>query len=399
MSRAWAEVLKSTWIRDADPQNLRFTEVPSEEPDGGLSVVLDRSTDVVMSGSAAAQALNDVCVGLAASRPDSVTSYDLTVDVMRAAAKAARRHNATFQELVQQVESWTSKSVVAVPIGGVFSSAMAAIPLGDSVIAGHLSRETEQLIGELAVRHGLHGFRFTTTWWTEQFLAAEADAAIAAEIAGAEEEEGSWQPFVVALALPAVGVVASCRAVWATEAFLGALIVMHEPQPTWFSPKPWIMGQASVADNPRCPTLGNDGALSEVPIQVDSLPDHSLHGYAPLEHGKPVSDLDLAEEVEDPQTEAVLTRLARATDESSVQDRQLVAACRLAFAASQHPSDIGLVLLDRATSELQNADVPKVDTAWLSSEDAFEQAHARWSAFRDLLVEVCASNELGDAGS
>lgn len=389
----WAGVLERTWLRPADQHFFRFSEVPSEERDGGLSVVYDRDLDVVLSGSAAARALQDVVVALCESHVSAVTPSDLSVHVMRHAAAIKRTNvgDPSWEGLVREVENWASTSVVAVPLGGIFSSSPHPIQFDQCLLAAHLSREAEEAIAKMAVRHGLHGFRFTATWWTEVFLAAEGDGAIAAELAQEEEGNGTWQPLVLAIALPAAGVLASYRAVCLAEALLGALVAMQDAQPAWRRPMPWILGQATFAENPRSPTLNDDGSLPTAPIQVDALPGHGLHGYAPMEHGRPSPDLDLAVAIEDSRTSAVMTRIALASKESDDSDSRLIMACRLAFAATLHPPDIGSALMGQATNMLrQLGTLTPHDQAAVGRADP-EGAEQLQATFRDLLTSACTS--------
>ena len=98
----------------------------------------------------------------------------------------------------------------------------------------------------------------------------------------------------------------------------------------------------------------------------------------------------LPEAVEDPQTLAVLTQIAGASAEAKSSDAQLIAACRMAFAATHHSTDIGLALLNRATDLLS----PTADGAFqeeaLSAEGAYAKSTARWAAFKSLLESICS---------
>lgn len=362
--KLWETVVKHARLRVADQTFFRFSAYPSEARDKGLVTVYDQRRDAVI-GPAAVDALEAVCEELYQLRPEAVTPSDLTVHVMRYAVEAATGDDG-WQALVREFERWTSVSIVTVPLGGIFSSHNEPIRLGKSALVGHLSRETEQKIGIMAVEHGLHGFRFTEAWWTEMFLAAEADGGIALELSEHEYQAGTWQPLVLAIALPAVGCVASYRALCAAEGLLGVLILMHEPEHSWHQPSPWILGDTTFAENPRSPTLDYDGTLPKSPIQVDSLPDHGVHGYAPMEHNRPAPDLDFAVELENAATAAIVDRLMEIAAESDYSP--LLEASRLVFGAARHSDDIAAPLLSAAIraiadSSLDEPAVPRVQPA------------------------------------
>jgi hypothetical protein len=358
--------------------------------DGSLCLAVDAHVDIWVDGRSAelVERLTDHLAGL---RPDVAIGFDLRVVLLRdvAAVLSDAKADRSWDALCQRAAGWTRMAVVSVALGGVYSSALTPIAIGSHAVVGHLSGATEDVIAQFARSYGLHGFRFTdAAWWTEEFLHAEADGDYAAELAEVESLDETWQPLMLAVAVPSVGTIATWRAIDIAEAVAGILATMVRSGSDWLRPKPWVLGQATLNASQREPKFDENGLPSCIPLQVDTLPTHELHSYSTVDMGEFAYNVDIAVALEDP----VIRELISSVCEDRV-DRKLVDACRLINAASLLPADLGAHLLAEAASLLSglapaigDVDVPQVEASLSAGK-----SH-NWARREDLrsLLGACA---------
>ena len=189
-----------------------------------------------------------------------VDGYELMRAILDAAAATVGNDadvDLSFDTVVKR--RWAS--VVAVPIGGAFLLD-GPEQLGHKATIGHVDRDTERAIADLALRWHppLGGFQFNhEVSWTEDFLAAENDSHAAAEIEQQLDEEAGWMPLVLAVALDTVGARADVEAFAVSEALARALHLLarytHQSERARVL-MPWVLDLGpSVAYFP------NDGEL------------------------------------------------------------------------------------------------------------------------------------------
>jgi hypothetical protein len=324
-----------------------------DDEDAGAKLALDARHDVILDreGWRACRAL---AMSLAEDPYFSIRAdfSDLNVELMREVGRVLRspETHVTAGTLVERLRAYVTASVVVVPLGGIYSSAPDPIRLGDRVVVGHVSREMERAIGDLARSYSsdLSGFRFTDeAWWTEEFLAAEADKSIAEELEEQEADGRSWQPLAVAVAVEGVGGPATYIATVAAEALVGAALALGDPEHlTWVAP-PWVLGKATFAGSPRSPMFGDDELLPTAVLVVDSRPGHGIDGDADDEHGRLGDDVDIGELAATSQNRAFLGAAASgclSAYPSASTQRRFSLACRAFAQVVASPPDLSVLL-------------------------------------------------------
>ena len=347
----WSRVLQGSHLEDHDFM-LRFSELPSID-ESGAALALDSTRDVVLDRAAWATCQELASLVVDDSQIDIlVDSSVVALELIREAGRLLRssEDDRTGVGLVSRLRRYLSRSVVVVPVGGMYSSAHNPLRIGDAIVAGHVSQEAERAIAELAREHstGLVNFRFTDdAWWTEDFLAAESDGGIAIEIAEDEAETGTWQPLVIAVAVKGVGQMAVLTALMSVEALIGAALALDDPVGFDAVAPPWILGDSTFALNPRSPVYGDDFLLPTQPLTVDTRPDHGDAGHANNALGRVGRDVDLGElalrgdnsEFLWAAAAGCLTPGVETTEDSGFSE-----ACRLFSRAVASPPDLGVLI-------------------------------------------------------
>ena len=214
------------------------------------------------------------------------------------------------------------KAVVVFAVGGLWCPTANVVPLGDTVLFGHLTKECEKSISELCRRHVGRGFPISAAidaLWVEDYVAGRDDPDIEPEI----NARRKFRTPVLAIAVDAVGPTARQRALQIAESVLGAiaLVAPDDHRTSW---PPWVIGTPSIAENPQDPDLDEEeqtGLLSLEHLQVDSA---SI--FTPELQRRP-SNIDLNEVLA---PEAALVAVV-ADAHSSGTDRvsaRIAAACR-----------------------------------------------------------------------
>lgn len=349
----WADLLEHT-VLEQGRGPLRFTGAPTIHDDGGRELALDETWDVLLDAIAGAS-LRTLSAILGTSFATRITIWDLELELVREVGRVLRPDselNRSYEALIARLTRYTSKSVIVVPLGGIYSSAPGPIPISTHALVGHVSRSTELAIAELSMLAGLDGFRFTDeAWWTEDFLAAEEDGYFAEELAAREQEEGLWQPLVLAIALDCVGSLAGALGLQLAEAFLGAAMLLEDDSRQHFSVSPWVLGSYSVSEASRYPTLGEDGVLGVKPLQVDSLPMRTYKSVSSL-GDQFILDIDLAPLAKSSQGQLLSTVTKISPNGHSTGSNATTMACRAAFFGRQASGDIQRLLFNSALSGL-----------------------------------------------
>jgi hypothetical protein len=355
LAAAWAELFPHVRLVDAEHEFIRFAARPTLNSDGSEKIALDDRWDVHMDAKGVPRLAN-LAGELGAELEDRIAVNDLQVELLRELGRVMMPHSdldRSFAALMRRLQRYTAGAVVAIPLGGLFSSAEAPIELGLHACVGHVSRETEVVIGDLARRHALDGFRFTSeAWWTEEFLAAEEDSGFAAELEEKELLEGTWQPLVLAVAIHQVGVLASFTGLELAQSFLGALLLLaSEREDLRYSAAPWILGDVGLNEDARLPQFGEDGGLAVAPLQVDSLPGRSYAAISELDY-RHFTDVDVAELVADSASRSIVAGAVTRAEVAATGADVLQDAMRLVFAARFCPPDVAIGLLQRAALSL-----------------------------------------------
>lgn len=192
-----------------------------------------------------------------------------------------------------------TRAVVAVPIGGMRSSAVDGagnarpVRLGAHIVAGHLDDSLECCVDDLAKRHELVGFRFSDdSWWTEDLMAAKEDPQAGAEILESYAGSASWPWFVIASAVSGSGSAAEIAGILNAEALSGALVLLdHPPGQFWTEETPWIPGHGVQAELPA-DTTSDDSLPATQPQVVDGRAMHLQTAISAPSLGPSHSDLD-----------------------------------------------------------------------------------------------------------
>jgi hypothetical protein len=335
------------------------------DDDAGASLALDERHDVVLDGegwrSCRRLTMSLLEEPFFSSRGDFPT---LNVELIHEVGRILRSRDTevTVGTVVQRLRTYVASSVVVVPLGGMYSSARDPLRLGDRLVVGHVSRETEGAIAKLArmYSHELAGFRFTDeAWWTEDFLAAEEDESVAEAIEEEEADGQSWQPLVVAVGVDGIGGPATYIATFAAEALIGAALALGDPKDlAWVAP-PWVLGRATFAENPRSPVFGDDLLLPTAVLAVDSRPRHGIAGHADNEHGRLGTGIDLGELADTHEHRAFLTLAATGclmSDPSAASRRRFSLACRAFAQVVASPPEVGVLLAPVPVQLLEGAE-------------------------------------------
>jgi hypothetical protein len=329
---------------------LRFAEAPSI--DNGAALALDHENDVSLE-SDAWLACQELAAMLEADPwfGERIDLVHLRLELLRETGRVLRSADVdrSAASLMDRLRRYVRKSVVVVPVGGMYSSTQSPLEFERRVVVGHVSQETERAIADLARSQSLDlaGFRFThDAWWTEEFLAAEADPYIAEELAQDEAARGTWQPLVVAVALDGVGDRARYMATVCTEALIGAALALDDPRNLDGAAPPWILGESTFVEYPRAPSYGDDFTLPTTPLVVDTRPGHEIEGRGGSS-GRIGLDRDLGELDRMPEAHGVLSAAVVGfldSDMGTTERGRFASACQMFGRVVAGPPDVSLVL-------------------------------------------------------
>lgn len=231
-----------------------------------------------------------------------VGDRELQREILRQAALDELSHGRQdrgWPEVVELITDQMTRAVVAVPIGGMRSSAVDGagnarpVRLGAHIVAGHLDDSLERCVDDLAKRHELVGFRFSDdSWWTEDLMAAKEDPQAGAEILEGYADSESWPRFVIASAVSSSGSAAEITGVLNAEALIGALVLLdHPPGRFWTEETPWIPGHGVQAELPA-DTTSDDSLPATQPQVVDGRAMHLQTAISAPSLGSSRSELD-----------------------------------------------------------------------------------------------------------
>jgi hypothetical protein len=261
------------------------------------------------------------------------------------------------------ISALLGRGVGAVALGGVISTAVGAngaaspLRLGNNVVVGHLDPSIDEAVSDLAVRHGLPGFRFSdASWWTEDFLDAKEDVGVGAEKMEELEADESWPWLGLVVAAPASGAAIEVAAIAAAQALLGALVLLDQPPGQfWNEPVPWIAGGIGPAVDPCFPGReSREFAVSIDPQHVDGLTRRLDNAESALE-GAPARVIDIAAHAKGPGA-SLLTAVLNSSLTFDGRSEALAKACRLAWLAAASETPDTSFSLARSAARLLAAD-------------------------------------------
>jgi hypothetical protein len=340
-NEAWEELTRAAHRREPEDVDM-FGPWPDNDGED-WTVRVDNDRLAVFDGIARPLGvlLHDARLRLVRER---VVELEIRREIVRQAAidLLFSRQGRSWTEVVSLVASQLTKAVVAVPVGGVYSTAVDSegygcpSPVGPSAVVGHLDVSLESAIDALARQQGLVGFRFSDdSWWTEELIAGKNDPQIGQEILESYADGASWPWLVLATTVLNSGLAAELQAVLNTEAFIGALVLLaHLPGEYWHEGLPWIPADQSRAQYRRPPTLGD-----VEPQIVDGRAIHLQTATTESVLGTPPAELNASWYITGPAREL----LVRVIDPDAVNEA-LAAGCRLALHAagtwSPEPSEL-----------------------------------------------------------
>ncbi|MEU1968939.1 hypothetical protein ABZ541_14175 [Micromonospora sediminicola] len=368
MWRGWQLLLRSVDVRPADRDSLLMGRSVYSTEDGSLWWHPNDRWDAHLPAEAAhtlAKLASDAAtaIGVAATLGDNFAVTELFTRAAKVKADEALDF-ADAKDLLDDLQAATSVSMVAVAVGGVVSTAVDAegyatpILLGDCVLGGHLDHPYARAVDAHAHRFGLAGFRFSESWWTEDYLAAVNDPGVVESTQYEKDEPGDW-PWMV-FTLPVWGVPPACAAAatMAVQSILGVIVALDaEPRKLTMRAVPWIAGRGSDCEERRRRIPGDESILPPA-VQYRGLRSTHLDLAENDRRIRFRISADIAALLDQPHAHALIHRIAAATSRNSTStDKSLAAACRhlLLAAAAEDPdvrlraASLGLDLLTSGT--------------------------------------------------
>lgn len=299
-----------------------------------------------------------------------------------------------WDTVYEQISRSLSRSVAAVPIGGVYSDSVdsqgytAPITIGRRCLVGHLDVSLEEALASFAQSVGLPGFRFTgESWWTEFFISAQ-EGDVDDEL---DEQGRPW--LVMAWALPTSGLAAEHTAVVASEALLGGLVLLdRNPNGDWGRFTPWIPGCLSLAGDPYDSNV-MEGAGNTIDTRVQQVDGRLLRLVGATTSGAEIvpREIEIDRHAGGPGREV----LASIADAASVGfsgrsefAEKLTRACRLAlYAVAATSSDVRATLAGKAIEILcedSGGSAKEYAALVKSGQDWRNQHESSWPRYRTM---------------